>query len=83
MARFERLLQSQPDRDMRTAEISAMLGISDGLLRSLCAEHLGMSPGRYNRLRRTSSARRALRGENGVGASSTEAARRLPRPRSV
>jgi AraC-like DNA-binding protein len=83
MARFERLLQTQPDRDMRTTEICAMLGISDRLLRSLCAEHLGMSPRGYNRLRRKSAARRTLRRENGVGASASEIERQLPRPRSV
>ena len=35
------------------------LGISERLLRSLCAAHLGMSPTRYLRLRRMSLVREA------------------------
>src|SRR5271156_2672629 len=43
VVRFEGLLQAQPERDLRMAEICAALGISERTLRSVCAEHLGMS----------------------------------------
>jgi AraC-like DNA-binding protein len=42
------------------AEICAALGVSERLLRSLCAEHLGMSPTTYLRLRRMSLVHRTL-----------------------
>jgi AraC-like DNA-binding protein len=61
MARFEQLLGAQPDRSARMKEICASLGVSRSLLCGLCAEHLGMSPIAYDRWRRLSSARRALR----------------------
>jgi AraC-like DNA-binding protein len=60
VARFEGLLQAQPDRHLRMAEICEALGVSDRTLRSLCAEQLGMSPTSYLRLRRTSLVYRAL-----------------------
>jgi AraC-like DNA-binding protein len=61
MARFERLLHVQPPRrDMRIPDICAKLEISERLLRSLCADHLGMGPVHYDRLRRMSLIRRTL-----------------------
>jgi AraC-like DNA-binding protein len=50
-ARFEGLLQTQPDRHLRLEEVSAAIGVSDRLLRRCCAEDLGMSPASYIRLR--------------------------------
>jgi AraC-like DNA-binding protein len=76
MVGFERLLQTQPDRDVRMTELCAALGVSDRLLRSVCAEHLGMGPTGYDRLRRMSLVRRALRRGNGHAASVSEVARR-------
>jgi AraC-like DNA-binding protein len=76
MARFERLLQNQPDRALRMTEICAALGVSQRLLRSLCAEHLGMSPTTYDRRRRLSLARRALRCADLGTASVSEVAQR-------
>jgi AraC-like DNA-binding protein len=61
MVRFEHLLQSQPDRRLPIPEISEALGVSERQLRSLCAEHLGMSPTRYDRLRRMWRAHSMLR----------------------
>jgi AraC-like DNA-binding protein len=61
MVGFERLLQAHPARDVPISEICAALGVSDRLLRSVCAEHLGMSPAGYDRLCRMSLVRRALR----------------------
>jgi methylphosphotriester-DNA--protein-cysteine methyltransferase len=46
---------------LRVAEICAALGVSDRMLRSLCEEHLGMSPSGYIRLRRMQQVHRALR----------------------
>ena len=77
MAHFERLLQTQPDRVMRMTEICAALGVSHRLLRNLCAEYLGMSPIGYDRLRRMSLVRHALRGGYHNAASVSEVARRF------
>ena len=76
MARFELLLQGQPDRDMHMAEVCLALRVSQSLLRSLCSAHLGMSPSNYHRLRRMSLVRRALRRGDADGASVSEIARR-------
>jgi AraC-like DNA-binding protein len=75
MVGFERLLQTQPERNVRITEICAALGASDRLLRSVCAEHLGMSGNRYLRLRRMSLVRRTLRCENRDAAKVSEIAR--------
>lgn len=61
MNRFELLIQSQPKGMLSVPEISATLGVSERLLRGLCAEHLGMSPHRYDRLLRMSRVRSTLR----------------------
>ena len=74
--RFEDLLQAQPDRNLRMAEICAALGVSDRLLRRLCSEHLGMSPTGYLRLRRMSLVRRDLRRGDHGAAGVSEIARR-------
>jgi len=61
MARFEQLLQQRHSRILPMAETCAALDVSEQVLRGLCTEHLGMSPTAYDRLRRMSLARRALR----------------------
>jgi AraC-like DNA-binding protein len=61
MARFEQLLQQGLCRLVPMAETCAALDVSERLLRSLCAEYLGMSPTAYDRRRRMSLARRSLR----------------------
>jgi AraC-like DNA-binding protein len=43
------------------AEICARLGVSHRFLRKCCEHNLGMSPGRYHRLRRLQLVHRALR----------------------
>jgi AraC-like DNA-binding protein len=73
LARFEGLLQTQPF--FRVAEICATLGVSDRMLRSLCEEHLGMSPSSYHRLRRMQQVHRALRSGNPDVTSVAEVAR--------
>ncbi|HEY1432873.1 MAG TPA: hypothetical protein VGF39_14800, partial [Stellaceae bacterium] len=50
--RFEALLQTQPERAFRTAEICAALGVSVRTLRLSCEEQLGMGPAEYARRRR-------------------------------
>jgi AraC family ethanolamine operon transcriptional activator len=76
MAQFERLLQNQSDRAMHMTETCVALGVSQRLLRSLCVQHLGMSPTAYDRHRRMSLARRALRHGNLAAVSVSKVARR-------
>jgi AraC-like DNA-binding protein len=61
MARFEQLVQRGHGKIPAIPELSMEIGVSERLLRSLCAEHLGMSPTEYDRRRRMDLARRALR----------------------
>jgi AraC-like DNA-binding protein len=49
--RFENLLESRSGRAPREKEVATALGVSVRLLRTCCAEDLGMSPMRYIRLR--------------------------------
>jgi AraC-like DNA-binding protein len=76
MVRFEHLLHAQPDRDLRIPEIRAALDVSERLLRALCAEHLGMGPIAYDRLRRMSLVRRILRYGDGIEPTVSTVARR-------
>jgi AraC-like DNA-binding protein len=76
MVLFERLLHAQPDRALTVPEICTALDVSERLLRDLCAEHLGMGPIAYDRLRRMSLVRRTLRHGNGVGETVSTVARR-------
>jgi len=50
--RFEALLQAQPERALRIAEISRVLGVSARAFRLACEEQLGMAPAAYARHRR-------------------------------
>ena len=50
--RFEALLQTEPDRALRIAEIRKMLGVSARALRLACEEQLGVTPTEYARRRR-------------------------------
>jgi len=77
LVRFEQMLQSRPDRFGSVTDICAALGVSDRVLRSLCAEHLGMSPARYDRLRRICLVRHALRRRDHDGACISAVARRF------
>ena len=76
VVRFEGLLEAQPERNLRIAEICAALGVSEKTLRSVSAEHLGMSPTRYLRLRRMYSVHHTLRNGGPDAASVSEVARR-------
>ena len=61
MIRFEELLRNQQSSMLSLSKICALLQVSERRLRQLCAQHLGMSPTSYDRLRRMSLVRRALR----------------------
>ena len=50
--RLEALLQAQPERAFRTAEICTALGVSARTLRLACKEQLGVSPTEYTHRRR-------------------------------
>ena len=76
MAYFEQLLHAQPRRIISMTEICTALGVSQRLLRSLCAKHLAMGPVAYDRLRRMTLVRRALRRGEGTAIGVAEMARR-------
>lgn len=61
MIRFEELLRNRQSSTVSLSKICAVLQVSERRLRQLCAQHLGMSPTSYDRLRRMSLVRRALR----------------------
>src|SRR5262249_23725433 len=65
MTGFEQLLQRSSSERSSISEICTALRVSERRLRYLCAEHLGMSPTSYDRLRRMSLVRRALRNADG------------------
>ena len=57
---LEAMLAKQPARLMATREICSSLGISEATLRAKCSLVLGMSPSRYQRLRRLKLVRAEL-----------------------
>jgi AraC-like DNA-binding protein len=59
LAQFEALLMEQLCRQIPVSDICNKIGVSDARFRAACTGLLGMSPGRYQRLRRLKS----LRGE--------------------
>ena len=76
MTRFEGVLAAHPDLPLPMPELCILIGVSERTLRSCCAEFLGMSPGRYLRLRRLRLARAALRKPNSATATVAAVARR-------
>jgi AraC-like DNA-binding protein len=61
VSRFEDALASQEGDHRPTRGLAALIGAPERLLRTCCAEFLGMPPSRYARLRRLHLVRRALR----------------------
>jgi AraC family ethanolamine operon transcriptional activator len=61
MVRFEQLLKGRRNAKPEIGEICRTLRTSERRLRLVCAAHLGMGPMTYERLRRLSFARQALR----------------------
>lgn len=55
LRRFEALLAEQPHGQMHVGDMCNKIGVSEGSLRSACTDLLGMSPGRYQRLRQLKS----------------------------
>ncbi len=60
LARFESVVEANPDIPLYLPEVCAAIGVPGRTLRLYCAEHLDMSPKRYLDLRRMHLARRAL-----------------------
>jgi AraC-like DNA-binding protein len=58
--RFKDILAAHSDRPQRIAEICAALGVSERTLRACSSEILGVSAGRYMRMRRLHLVRAAL-----------------------
>jgi AraC-like DNA-binding protein len=63
VVRFEQLLRSSQGAKAEIQEICAALQVSERRLRLVCATHLGIGPMAYDRLRRLSLARCALRAD--------------------
>jgi AraC-like DNA-binding protein len=60
MARFEKVLAAQGDRQLSMAELCAGTGVPERALRLCCQEFLGLSPTAYVRMRRLNLVRAAL-----------------------
>ena len=76
MVRFEGLLQAQPNQNLSLKDICIGLDVSERILRTSCAEQLGMSPTGYLLLRRMSLVQRALGRGDGDAVTVSEAAMR-------
>lgn len=61
MTRFEEILAEDVCEPLRIAKFYERIGVTEGRLRSVCVEFLGMSPTRYVLLRRLGRIRVALR----------------------
>jgi len=60
ITRFEAALTAHQHRLLRTPDVCRALGVSEQTLRTACAHVLGMSPSRYQRLRRLKLVRQEL-----------------------
>jgi AraC-like DNA-binding protein len=76
MNRFEGVLTAHPDQPLHIPELCSAIGVSEGTLRACCAEFLGITIGRYLRLRRLRLARTALRYPDSATTSVAGVARR-------
>lgn len=76
MLRFEEALAANPCQSLRTREICIATLVCERTLRVCCEEILGMSPGRYQRLRRFKRVRAALRRANPATTSVIDVAKR-------
>ncbi|MBV9510646.1 MAG: AraC family transcriptional regulator [Caulobacteraceae bacterium] len=72
MARFEAALTARHHRLLRTPDACRALGVSEQTLRTACAHVLGMSPSRYQRLRRLKLVRQELLRASPVAGGSAE-----------
>jgi AraC-like DNA-binding protein len=76
IARFERVLAANSERQLQIPELCAAIGVSERTLRICCAEFLGMSPTRYVRLQRLNTVRAALRRDDSQKTTVKEIAKR-------
>jgi len=77
MARFEALIEANPDRALFLTEVCEAIGVTERTFRNCCQQDLGMSPARYLSLRRLHQAHWALRnGPDAASATVTEVATR-------
>ncbi len=60
VARFEDLMDANPNTPLYLTEVCAAVGAAERTLRAACEEHVGMGPIRYLTLRRMHLVRRAL-----------------------
>jgi AraC-like DNA-binding protein len=74
MKRFHAVLATNPDRVLHVPEVCKVIGTSNRTLTTCCNEALGMSPGRYLRVRQLNLARRALVRADPASATVTEIA---------
>jgi AraC-like DNA-binding protein len=76
MARFEALIEANPDRAMYLTEVCQAVGVTERTFRTCCQDYLGMSPIRYLTLRRLHQVRRELRKADPHNTTVTEIATR-------
>lgn len=77
LVRFEQALAAHPHRLLSIQEILAATGASETTLRAHCADALGMSPGRYQRLRHLKLATKELQRAGSATSCIAEIARRF------
>jgi len=76
MARFEALIEANPDQALFLTEVCEAIGVTERTFRNCCQRDLGMSPSRYLSLRRLHQAHWALRMADAANATVTEVATR-------
>ena len=76
MIRFEEVLAEHISQPLNIPELSELTGASERVLRSCCAQFLGITPSRYVLLRRLKLVRIALREADPDAANIAELARR-------
>src|SRR5262245_1284176 len=81
MARFEEALALHRETPLRIADVCSTIGVSERVVRTSCAEMLGMGPRQYLRLRRLNMARAALQSASPAATAIAEVARRYGFPR--
>jgi AraC-like DNA-binding protein len=76
MARFEALIEANPDRAMYLTEVCKAVGVTERTFRTCCQDYLGMSPIRYLTLRRLHQVHRELRNADARATTVTDIATR-------
>jgi AraC-like DNA-binding protein len=76
LVQFEEVLAANPCRLLRMPELCSAIGVSEHTLRACCSQVLGMSPVRYQRLRRLKLVRAELLRADPATVSIAEVARR-------